>query len=145
MAHPEVLGVHVQLVTVKLGQLGKGVLDAVQVLDGISEGGQHLLAMGLHLGVAEDGSGAGQVPEGGEEPLGPGGLDLPGQGLSAALGHVDLPQRPVMRAFSSAVHCTMVSAGGLRVAGSERSGLFPSWDTSRDGDSKAPWAAPAKA
>uniref|UniRef100_A0A674GG90 Uncharacterized protein n=1 Tax=Taeniopygia guttata TaxID=59729 RepID=A0A674GG90_TAEGU len=87
--HPEVLGVHVQLVTVQLGQLGKGVLDAVQVLDGFPEGGEHLLAMGLHLGVAQDGGGAGQVPEGGEEPLGPG-LHPPGQGLAAALGHVDL-------------------------------------------------------
>uniref|UniRef100_A0A8C3NQV5 Uncharacterized protein n=1 Tax=Cyanoderma ruficeps TaxID=181631 RepID=A0A8C3NQV5_9PASS len=70
--HPEVLGVHVQLVAVQLGQLGKGVLDAVQVLDGLPEGGEHLLAMGLHLGVADDGGGAGQVPEGGEEPLCPG-------------------------------------------------------------------------
>uniref|UniRef100_A0A8C3D3T2 Uncharacterized protein n=1 Tax=Corvus moneduloides TaxID=1196302 RepID=A0A8C3D3T2_CORMO len=87
--HPEVLGVHVQFVAVQLGQLGKGVLDIVQVLDSFPEGGEHLLAMGLHLGVANDGSGAGQVPEGGEEPLGPG-LDLPGQGLGTALGDVDL-------------------------------------------------------
>uniref|UniRef100_A0A8C9N1G1 Uncharacterized protein n=1 Tax=Serinus canaria TaxID=9135 RepID=A0A8C9N1G1_SERCA len=72
LTHPEVLGVHVQLVAVQLRQLGEGVLDAIQVLDGLPEGGQHLLAMGLHLGVTDDGGGAGQVPEGGEEPLGPG-------------------------------------------------------------------------
>uniref|UniRef100_A0A8B9GJL1 Secreted protein n=1 Tax=Amazona collaria TaxID=241587 RepID=A0A8B9GJL1_9PSIT len=71
-AHPEVLGVHVQLVAVQLRQLGEGVLDAVQVLDGLPEGGEHLLAMGTHIGVAEDGRGAGQVPKGGEEPLCPG-------------------------------------------------------------------------
>uniref|UniRef100_A0A8C3Q3N6 Uncharacterized protein n=1 Tax=Geospiza parvula TaxID=87175 RepID=A0A8C3Q3N6_GEOPR len=132
-AHPEVLGVHVQLVAVQLRQLGVGALEVVQVLDGLPEGGQHLLAMGTHLGVADDGRGAGQVPEVREEPLGPGvddqqpgerhgqvkppasglpcsagagagvtpgvipcragaGLELhlPGQGLSAALGDVDL-------------------------------------------------------
>uniref|UniRef100_A0A8B9C5W1 Uncharacterized protein n=1 Tax=Anser brachyrhynchus TaxID=132585 RepID=A0A8B9C5W1_9AVES len=72
VAHPEVLGVHVQLVTVQLGQLGKGVLDVVQVLHGISEGGEHFLAMGTDHGVAKDGGGAGQVPKGREEPLGPG-------------------------------------------------------------------------
>uniref|UniRef100_A0A493U0N7 Uncharacterized protein n=1 Tax=Anas platyrhynchos platyrhynchos TaxID=8840 RepID=A0A493U0N7_ANAPP len=72
VAHPEVLGVHVQLVAVQLGQLGEGVLDVVQVLHGISEGGEHFLAMGADHGVAKDGGGAGQVAEGGEEPLGPG-------------------------------------------------------------------------
>uniref|UniRef100_A0A8D2MIX3 Uncharacterized protein n=1 Tax=Zonotrichia albicollis TaxID=44394 RepID=A0A8D2MIX3_ZONAL len=71
-AHPEVLGVHVQLVTVQLGQLGVGALEVVQVLDGLPEGGQHLLAMGTDHGVASDSSGAGQVPKGGKEPLGPG-------------------------------------------------------------------------
>uniref|UniRef100_A0A803VVV2 Uncharacterized protein n=1 Tax=Ficedula albicollis TaxID=59894 RepID=A0A803VVV2_FICAL len=72
MAHPEVLGVHVQLVTVEFAQLGKRFLDAVQVLDGLPKGGQHLLAMGTDHGVAQDGRGAGQVPKGGKEPLGPG-------------------------------------------------------------------------
>uniref|UniRef100_A0A8C0F8K8 Uncharacterized protein n=1 Tax=Bubo bubo TaxID=30461 RepID=A0A8C0F8K8_BUBBB len=71
-AHPEVLGVHVQLVAVQLGQLGEGVLDVVQVLDGFPEGGEHFLAMGADHGVARDGGGAGEVPEGREEPLGPG-------------------------------------------------------------------------
>uniref|UniRef100_A0A8D2PUF8 Uncharacterized protein n=1 Tax=Zosterops lateralis melanops TaxID=1220523 RepID=A0A8D2PUF8_ZOSLA len=85
----QVLGVHVQLLTVEFAQGSKTFLDAVQVLDGLREGGEHLLAMGLHLGVTNDGRGAGQVPKGGKEPLGPG-LDSPGQGLAAALGHVDL-------------------------------------------------------
>uniref|UniRef100_A0A8B9DU31 Uncharacterized protein n=1 Tax=Anser cygnoides TaxID=8845 RepID=A0A8B9DU31_ANSCY len=71
-AHPEVLGVHVQLVAVKFAQLSKTLLDVVQVLHGISEGGEHFLAMGTDHGVAKDGGGAGQVPEGREEPLGPG-------------------------------------------------------------------------
>uniref|UniRef100_A0A663M2F3 Uncharacterized protein n=1 Tax=Athene cunicularia TaxID=194338 RepID=A0A663M2F3_ATHCN len=88
-AHPEVLGVHVQLVTVEFAQLSKTFLDVVQVLDGFPEGGEHFLAMGADHGVARDGGGAGEVPEGSEEPLGPG-RDLPGQGLGTALGHVDL-------------------------------------------------------
>uniref|UniRef100_A0A663ETK4 Uncharacterized protein n=1 Tax=Aquila chrysaetos chrysaetos TaxID=223781 RepID=A0A663ETK4_AQUCH len=71
-AHPEVLGVDVQLVAVQLGQLGEGVLDVVQVLDGFPEGGEHFLAMGADHGVANDGGGAGEVPEGSKEPLGPG-------------------------------------------------------------------------
>uniref|UniRef100_A0A8C6XZZ1 Uncharacterized protein n=1 Tax=Naja naja TaxID=35670 RepID=A0A8C6XZZ1_NAJNA len=71
-AHLEILGVHVQLLAVQLAQLGEGLLDVVQVLDGLSEGGQHLLPVGPDLGVATDGAGAGEVPEVGEEPLGPG-------------------------------------------------------------------------
>uniref|UniRef100_A0A8B9T0J4 Uncharacterized protein n=1 Tax=Anas platyrhynchos TaxID=8839 RepID=A0A8B9T0J4_ANAPL len=43
-AHPEVLGVHVQLVTVKFAQLSKALLDVVQ----------HFLAMGADHGVASD-------------------------------------------------------------------------------------------
>uniref|UniRef100_A0A8C2T100 Uncharacterized protein n=1 Tax=Coturnix japonica TaxID=93934 RepID=A0A8C2T100_COTJA len=70
--HPEVLGVHMQLVTVQLGQLGEGVLDVVQVLHGIPKGGEHFLAMGADHGVASDGGGTGQVPKGRKEPLGPG-------------------------------------------------------------------------
>uniref|UniRef100_A0A8C3M2D3 Uncharacterized protein n=1 Tax=Geospiza parvula TaxID=87175 RepID=A0A8C3M2D3_GEOPR len=70
--HDEVLGVHVQLVTVQFAQWSKAFLDAVQALDGVPEGGQHLLAMGTDHGVASDSSGAGQVPKGGKEPLGPG-------------------------------------------------------------------------
>uniref|UniRef100_A0A8C4UDI2 Uncharacterized protein n=1 Tax=Falco tinnunculus TaxID=100819 RepID=A0A8C4UDI2_FALTI len=72
MAHPEVLGVHVQLVAVQLRQLGEGVLDVVQILHSIPKGGEHFLAMGTDHGVAKDGSGAGEVPEGSKEPLGPG-------------------------------------------------------------------------
>uniref|UniRef100_A0A672V517 Uncharacterized protein n=1 Tax=Strigops habroptila TaxID=2489341 RepID=A0A672V517_STRHB len=72
-AHPEVLGVHVQFVAVEfLRQLGIGRLKVFQVLDGIPEGGEHLLAVGTDLGVADDGRGAGQIPEVVKEPLGPG-------------------------------------------------------------------------
>uniref|UniRef100_A0A8B9MCC8 Uncharacterized protein n=1 Tax=Accipiter nisus TaxID=211598 RepID=A0A8B9MCC8_9AVES len=71
-AHPEVLGVHVQLLTVEFAQLSKTFLDVVQVLHGFPEGGEHFLAMGADHGVAKDGGGAGEVPEGSKEPLGPG-------------------------------------------------------------------------
>uniref|UniRef100_A0A8C3M2J1 Uncharacterized protein n=1 Tax=Geospiza parvula TaxID=87175 RepID=A0A8C3M2J1_GEOPR len=138
-AHPEVLGVHVQLVTVQLRQLGVGALEVVQVLDGLPEGGQHLLAMGTHLGVADDGRGAGQVPEVREEPLGPGVDDQqpeerhgqvkpPASGLPCSAGppwsctHLARASAPhsstltlahtlVMSCFSSADQCTMVAAG----------------------------------
>uniref|UniRef100_A0A674GKD9 Uncharacterized protein n=1 Tax=Taeniopygia guttata TaxID=59729 RepID=A0A674GKD9_TAEGU len=133
-ARPEVLGVHVQL-----RQLGVGALEVVQVLDGFPEGGEHLLAVGTHLGVADDGRGAGQVPEVREEPLGPGVDDqqpgerqrqrelperralpaVPGQGWGcthlarASAPHsstLTLPQTLAMSCFSSAVQCTMVAA-----------------------------------
>uniref|UniRef100_A0A8C4UE20 Uncharacterized protein n=1 Tax=Falco tinnunculus TaxID=100819 RepID=A0A8C4UE20_FALTI len=72
MSHPEVLGVHMQLLTVQLRQLGVGQLNVVQVLHSFPEGREHFLAMGTDLGVAEDGGGAGEVPKGSKEPLGPG-------------------------------------------------------------------------
>uniref|UniRef100_A0A8V0XDH6 Uncharacterized protein n=1 Tax=Gallus gallus TaxID=9031 RepID=A0A8V0XDH6_CHICK len=71
-SHPEVLGVHVQLVAVQLRQLGVGVLDVVQVLHGFPKGAQHFLTMSTDPGVAHDGGGAGEVPKGRKEPLGPG-------------------------------------------------------------------------
>uniref|UniRef100_A0A8D0AXM4 Uncharacterized protein n=1 Tax=Salvator merianae TaxID=96440 RepID=A0A8D0AXM4_SALMN len=80
--HLEVLRVHMQLVAVQLAQLGESVLDVVQVLDGISEGGEHLLAVRLHPGVAGDGGGAG------EEAAAAWGL--PSQGFGADDGHVNL-------------------------------------------------------
>uniref|UniRef100_A0A8C6IQS7 Uncharacterized protein n=1 Tax=Melopsittacus undulatus TaxID=13146 RepID=A0A8C6IQS7_MELUD len=112
-AHPEVLGVHVQLVAVQLGQLGKGGLDVVQVLDGLPEGGQHLLAVGTDLGVAEDSGGVGQVPEGGEEPLCPG-VDDQQPGLGSAFGHIDLAPEAgdELLLFACPVH----HGAGLRVA-----------------------------
>uniref|UniRef100_A0A663M2D6 Uncharacterized protein n=1 Tax=Athene cunicularia TaxID=194338 RepID=A0A663M2D6_ATHCN len=84
--------------------MGEGVLDVVQVLDGIPEGGEHFLAVGTDHGVARDGSGAGEVPEGSEEPLGPG-RDLPGQGLGTALGHVDLAPEAVHHGDGWRVAC----------------------------------------
>uniref|UniRef100_A0A8C4UGW8 Uncharacterized protein n=1 Tax=Falco tinnunculus TaxID=100819 RepID=A0A8C4UGW8_FALTI len=71
-AHPEVLGVHMQLLTVQLRQLGEGCLEIFQVLHSFPEGREHFLAMGTDLGVAEDGGGAGEVPKVIKEPLGPG-------------------------------------------------------------------------
>uniref|UniRef100_A0A8C6IRS4 Uncharacterized protein n=1 Tax=Melopsittacus undulatus TaxID=13146 RepID=A0A8C6IRS4_MELUD len=88
-AHPEVLGVHVQLLTVQLRQLGVGGLQVLQVLDGLPEGGEHLLAMGTDLGVPDDGRGAGQVPKVVKEPLCPG-VDDQQPGLGSAFLHVDL-------------------------------------------------------
>lgn len=60
-----------QLVTVQLTQLRKGALEVVHVLDRVSEGGQHLLAVGLDLGVSHDGGGRGHVAKAVKEPLGP--------------------------------------------------------------------------
>uniref|UniRef100_A0A914DM92 Uncharacterized protein n=1 Tax=Acrobeloides nanus TaxID=290746 RepID=A0A914DM92_9BILA len=69
---PEVHGVDVEFVTVELTQLGKGLLDVVQVLDGLPEGGEHLLAVGLEFGIVEDGGGITKVPKMFKGPSGPG-------------------------------------------------------------------------
>ena len=61
-----------QLVTMQFTQLSKGALEVVQVLNGISKGGQHLLAMSFDLGVAHYGRGRGQVAKFVKEPLCPG-------------------------------------------------------------------------
>lgn len=61
-----------QLVTVQLAQLSKGALEVVEMFQAVTEGLEHLLAVGLHLGIAHDGIGIGQVPKGLEEPLSPG-------------------------------------------------------------------------
>uniref|UniRef100_A0A8C9LA97 Uncharacterized protein n=1 Tax=Pavo cristatus TaxID=9049 RepID=A0A8C9LA97_PAVCR len=87
-AHPEVLGVHVQLLAVQLRQPGVGVLDVVQVLHGFPKGAQHLFAMSTDLGVTNDGGGAGEVPEVIKEPLGPG-VDDQQPGFGTAFLHVD--------------------------------------------------------
>uniref|UniRef100_A0A8C6ZPP0 Uncharacterized protein n=1 Tax=Nothoprocta perdicaria TaxID=30464 RepID=A0A8C6ZPP0_NOTPE len=87
IAHPEVLRVHVQLLTVQLGQLGVGGLEVFQVLHSLPEGGEHFLAMSTDLGVASDGSGAGEVAKGFKEPLGPGVDD---EHLGSAFLHIDL-------------------------------------------------------
>uniref|UniRef100_A0A8C2JJK1 Uncharacterized protein n=1 Tax=Cyprinus carpio TaxID=7962 RepID=A0A8C2JJK1_CYPCA len=81
---PEVLRIHMQLVTVELTQAGKGALEVVQVLQAFSEGMYHLLAMGLHLGITHDSRGRGQVSKVVKEPLGPR-IDnqQPAQGLGA--------------------------------------------------------------
>ena len=61
-----------QLVTVQLTQLSEGTFEIVQILNSFSEGGQHLFAMGLDLGVSHYGRGRGQVAKAIKEPLGPG-------------------------------------------------------------------------
>uniref|UniRef100_A0A2I3T6I3 Uncharacterized protein n=1 Tax=Pan troglodytes TaxID=9598 RepID=A0A2I3T6I3_PANTR len=84
--------IHMQLVTVQFTQLGKGALEVIQVLYGISQGSQHLLAMCLDLGVAHDGRGRGQVAKAVKEPLGPwvDNQDLPSQGFSSSIFHIHL-------------------------------------------------------
>uniref|UniRef100_A0A2K5MU10 Uncharacterized protein n=1 Tax=Cercocebus atys TaxID=9531 RepID=A0A2K5MU10_CERAT len=90
--HLEVLRIHMQLVTVQLTQLGKGALEIIQVLYGISQGSQHLLAVCLDAGVAHDGRGRGQVAKAVKEPLGPwvDNQDLPSQGFSSSIFHIHL-------------------------------------------------------
>uniref|UniRef100_A0A8C9LA88 Uncharacterized protein n=1 Tax=Pavo cristatus TaxID=9049 RepID=A0A8C9LA88_PAVCR len=121
-AHPEVLGVHMQLVTVQLGQLGEGVLDVVQVLHSIPKGGEHFLAMGADHGVAQDGGGAGEVSKGGKEPLGPG-VDNQQPGFGPAFGHIDLAPEAddELLLLSSPVH----HGGGWRVASQHVPGWVP--------------------
>nr|AAF71137.1 PRO2898 [Homo sapiens] len=98
----EVLRIHMQLVTVQFTQLGKGALEIIQVLYGISQGSQHLLAMCLDFGVAHDGRGRGQVAKAVKEPLGPW-VDNqePSQGFSSSIFHIHLaPQAPDTYTFS---------------------------------------------
>uniref|UniRef100_A0A8C6H728 Uncharacterized protein n=1 Tax=Mus spicilegus TaxID=10103 RepID=A0A8C6H728_MUSSI len=54
ITHPEVLRIHMQLVTVELTEAGKGALEAVQVIQAIVKGSYHLFAMGLHFGITHD-------------------------------------------------------------------------------------------
>uniref|UniRef100_A0A8C0E4V8 Uncharacterized protein n=1 Tax=Balaenoptera musculus TaxID=9771 RepID=A0A8C0E4V8_BALMU len=82
-----VLRIHVQFVTVQLAQLSKGALEVVHVLNSISEGCQHLLAMGLDLGVPHYGRGRGQVAKAVKEPLGPG-VDNQEPSLASSLFHI---------------------------------------------------------
>ena len=70
--HPEVLGIHVQLITVQLTQLSKGALEVVEMLQTLTKGLKYLLAMGLHLRVAHNSISSGQVPKVLKEPLSPG-------------------------------------------------------------------------
>uniref|UniRef100_A0A8C8X467 Uncharacterized protein n=1 Tax=Panthera leo TaxID=9689 RepID=A0A8C8X467_PANLE len=116
--HPEVLGIHMQLVTVQLAELSKGALEVVDVFQAITEGVQHLLAMGLHLTVAHNGI----------KPLSPGVDNQQPKGIhSLSLGlpcnlDTNLPRaspptsstftllhRPLTRPFSSALRNPMVS------------------------------------
>uniref|UniRef100_A0A8D1WIH2 Uncharacterized protein n=1 Tax=Sus scrofa TaxID=9823 RepID=A0A8D1WIH2_PIG len=88
----EILRIHMQLVTVQLTQLRKGALEVVHVLDRVSEGGQHLLPVGLDLGVSHDGGGRGHVAKAVKEPLGPR-VDhqeplLPAHSLASSLFHI---------------------------------------------------------
>lgn len=61
-----------QFVAMQLTQLSKGTLEVVHVLNSISKGSQHLLAMSFDLGVAHYGRRRGQVAKVVKEPLGPG-------------------------------------------------------------------------
>ncbi|KAL4829972.1 hypothetical protein H8958_012445, partial [Nasalis larvatus] len=90
--HPEVLRIHMQLVTVQLTQLGKGALEVVQVSQAITKGTEHFLTMCLDLGVAHDGRGRGQVAKAVKEPLGPwvDNQSLPSQGFSSSIFHIHL-------------------------------------------------------
>uniref|UniRef100_A0A669QBA5 Uncharacterized protein n=1 Tax=Phasianus colchicus TaxID=9054 RepID=A0A669QBA5_PHACC len=78
-----------QLLAVQFAQLGKALLDVVWVLHSLLKGCEPLLAMGTDHGVAKDGGGAGEVPKGRKEPLGPG-VDNQQPGFGPAVGHIDL-------------------------------------------------------
>uniref|UniRef100_A0A8C8U1W5 Uncharacterized protein n=1 Tax=Peromyscus maniculatus bairdii TaxID=230844 RepID=A0A8C8U1W5_PERMB len=69
--HLEVLRIHMQFVTVELTQASKGALEVVQVFQAFTKGVNHLLAMGLHLGITHDSRGRGKVSKAVKEPLGP--------------------------------------------------------------------------
>uniref|UniRef100_A0A8I3PE20 Uncharacterized protein n=3 Tax=Canis lupus TaxID=9612 RepID=A0A8I3PE20_CANLF len=108
--HLEVLGIHVQLVTVKLTELSKGALEVVQVFQAITKGVQHLLAMGLHFSIAHNSIRSGQVPKGVKEPLSPGPAlphgYQPAQGLTANFVHIHLAPQAGDKTllFSSQMH-----------------------------------------
>uniref|UniRef100_A0A8D2I085 Uncharacterized protein n=1 Tax=Urocitellus parryii TaxID=9999 RepID=A0A8D2I085_UROPR len=129
--------INMQLVTVQLTQLSKGSLEVVQVLNGVPKGSQHLLAMGLDLGVTHDGRGRGHVAKAVKESLGPrvdNKEDIPhscARVMFTLLSHssrsiaylpkasppvsstFNLPHRLEIRFFSSAVRCTMMSGLGV--------------------------------
>ncbi|ELR47474.1 hypothetical protein M91_21163, partial [Bos mutus] len=74
--------------------LSKGTFEVVQILHSFSKGGQHLLAVGLDLGVSHYGRGRRQVAKAVKESLGPGVDDqepshfLPAQSLASSLFHI---------------------------------------------------------
>uniref|UniRef100_A0A8C0NKY5 Uncharacterized protein n=1 Tax=Canis lupus familiaris TaxID=9615 RepID=A0A8C0NKY5_CANLF len=88
--HLEVLRIHMQLVTVQFTY--KGALEIVHVLNSISKGSQHFLAMGLDLGVTHYGRSRGKVAKVVKESLGPGVNNqdqcLPAQGLASSIFHI---------------------------------------------------------
>uniref|UniRef100_A0A5F9D666 Uncharacterized protein n=1 Tax=Oryctolagus cuniculus TaxID=9986 RepID=A0A5F9D666_RABIT len=70
ITNTEVLRIHMELVTVQLTQLDKIFPEVVQVIQTLTEGSQHLLAMGRHLDITHNSRFRGQVPKRYKEPLG---------------------------------------------------------------------------
>lgn len=71
-AYPEIIGVHVEDLTVKLAQVRVGRLDAVQVIHCLVQSVKHDFAMGGHIGVPQDGSYTIQISKFAEIALSPG-------------------------------------------------------------------------
>uniref|UniRef100_A0A3Q2Q524 Uncharacterized protein n=1 Tax=Fundulus heteroclitus TaxID=8078 RepID=A0A3Q2Q524_FUNHE len=71
MTHPEVVGIHMELLRVHNTQFGIGSLDVVHVLHSNFKTTHDSFPMLRHFGICGDGCGGGEVAKCGKVPLGP--------------------------------------------------------------------------